>query len=50
MEVRVIGGLGVDRDVLRDAAVSARPATDDELMTMLLPAPSPARRTAMDRL
>jgi hypothetical protein len=35
LEVRVTGGLGVDRNLLRDAAVSARPATDEELRTML---------------
>ena len=49
-EVRVIGGLDVDRDVLRHAAVSARPATDDELMTRLPPANTPAPATFMDRL
>lgn len=43
VEVRVLGGLGVDRNVLRDAAVSARPATDEELMSMLPPAPPPER-------
>jgi hypothetical protein len=50
LEVRVIGGLGVDRNLLRDAALSARPATDEELMTMLPPAPPPARKTFMERL
>jgi hypothetical protein len=39
VEVRVIGGLGVDRNLLRDAALASRPATDDELLTMLPPAP-----------
>jgi hypothetical protein len=43
MEVRVTGGLGVDRNLLRDAAVNARLATDDELMTILPPAPRPLR-------
>ncbi len=50
VEVRVMGGLGVDRDVLRDAAVSARPATDDELMTILPPAPPPGTLSVVDRL
>ncbi len=50
MEVRVMGGLGVGRDVLRDAAVSARHATDDELMTILPPVSPPARPSVMDRL
>ncbi|MDQ3787040.1 MAG: hypothetical protein M3422_07335 [Actinomycetota bacterium] len=50
MEVRVMGGLGVDRNVLRDAAVSARPATDDELMTILPPAPPPDEHSVIDRL
>lgn len=49
-EVQVMGGLGVDRSLLRDAAVSARPATDPELMIILPPAPPPAQRTFMDRL
>jgi hypothetical protein len=48
-EVRVMGGLGVDRNLLRDAAVSARPATDAELMIILPPAP-PTQRTFMDGL
>lgn len=49
VEVRVTGGLGVDRDLLRDAAVSARPATDEELLATLPPGPT-ARRTFMSRL
>jgi hypothetical protein len=40
VEVRVLGGLGVDRNLLRDAALAARPATDEELLTMLPPAPN----------
>jgi hypothetical protein len=48
-EVMVMGGIGVDRNVLRDAALSARPATDEELMTYLPLAP-PAPRTFMSRL
>lgn len=50
MEVQVTGGLGVDRSLLRDAALTARPATDDELMTMLPPGPPPDRSTFMARL
>jgi hypothetical protein len=49
IEVRALGGLGVDRNLLRDAALSARPATDEELRTILPPVP-PRERTFMDRL
>jgi hypothetical protein len=33
--VRIVGTRAVDRDVLRTAALSVRPATDDELLTEL---------------
>lgn len=49
LEVTVTGGLGVDRALLRDAALSARRATDDELTAMLPPAPPPPTTTVMDR-
>ncbi|TDP94990.1 hypothetical protein EV186_105222 [Labedaea rhizosphaerae] len=37
--VRVLGTRAVDRGILRAATLSARPATDDELLTMLPPEP-----------
>lgn len=49
LQVTVTGGLGVDRAVLRDAALSARRATDDELTAMLPPATPPPTTTFMDR-
>lgn len=45
-----MGGLAVDRNLLRDAATSARPATDEELMTILPPAQPPDRDTFQERL
>ncbi|MEV4757544.1 hypothetical protein AB0J86_20865 [Micromonospora sp. NPDC049559] len=46
VNVRVLGGPRVDRTLLRQAAVAARPATDAELRRAL-PAPTP--RGALDR-
>jgi hypothetical protein len=37
VNVRVLGGLRVDKTLLRQAAVNARPATDEELRRALPP-------------
>jgi hypothetical protein len=39
VNVSVLGGVGVDRAVLRRAALDARPVTDEELLRALPPAP-----------
>ncbi|MGW0515958.1 hypothetical protein [Crossiella sp. NPDC003009] len=48
LAVRVLGSLGVDRKLLREAALAARPATDAELLDILPPdrrhQPSPLDR------
>ncbi|MGX6604731.1 hypothetical protein ACWKSP_21755 [Micromonosporaceae bacterium Da 78-11] len=44
--VRVIGGLGVDKDLLRRTVLQARPATDQELVRGL---PAPRDRTVVQR-
>jgi hypothetical protein len=40
LAVRVQGGMAVGKDVLRTAALAARPATDDDLRLMLPPPPT----------
>lgn len=48
VELSVKGGMAVSRDVLRTAALDARPATDDELLEVLPPVPrSQKDRTVM---
>ncbi len=47
-QVSVVAGMGVDRSVLRTAALTARPATDDELR-LVLPTPPPVRDRSLMR-
>jgi hypothetical protein len=46
-EVRVQGGMAVTRDVLRTAALTAHPATDDDLRLLLPPSPSTPDRSVL---
>ena len=50
VDVRIIAGLAVDRGVLRDAALSAHPAADDELLALLPPAPDVPAPTLTGKL
>ncbi|PYC74965.1 hypothetical protein C7C45_03505 [Micromonospora arborensis] len=47
VDVGVTGGVSVGRELLRDAALSARPASEDELLRAL---PPPPDRDLLDRL
>ncbi|WP_433553966.1 hypothetical protein ACQP08_12945 [Micromonospora zamorensis] len=47
VDVGVTGGVSVDRSLLRDAALAARPASEDELLRAL---PPPPDRDLLDRL
>ncbi|MGC4749882.1 hypothetical protein ACLQ28_30110 [Micromonospora sp. DT201] len=47
VHVAVTGGVSVDRSLLRDAALAARPASEDELLRAL---PPPPNRDLLDRL
>ncbi|WP_432974385.1 hypothetical protein [Dactylosporangium sp. CA-233914] len=49
VDVAVLGGLRVDRALLRQAVLDARPATDDELRRGLSVAPPRAPSTGLDR-
>ncbi|GAB3839254.1 hypothetical protein GCM10027610_044660 [Dactylosporangium cerinum] len=48
VNVSVLGGVGVDRAVLRRAALDARPVTDEELLRVLPPVPQ--RQGPLQRL